>query len=483
MKNKELDVLLINPGNLLYQFGNVSDYATIAQPIGIAMIASYIRENSNYSVGIIDAEVEMLDPDEVINRINTHNPLVVGLTAFTTKMDVSIEIIKKIKEVRSDIKVIIGGHHPSAIPLETYKETNVDYAVIGEGYLPIIDILDFETGKISNKNDIRGVLYYDNENEKIVRNNRSSLISLNDDLPIPAWDLLPMKKYKAHHWQCWHIGQENSYAVVFSSLGCPFKCSFCSVGVVYGDKKVRYITPERFVENIEYLVNEYGIKHFEIIDDTFTLSKKRVRKICDLIIEKNLDINAWCFVRTDRLDELTLTKMRDAGIRWVFFGLESGDNDILEGVSKGQDRKQIYDAVKLVKKVGLNLGCSIAFGIEGDTYETMNKTLDTVIDLVPDWVNFFVSMAYPGTDLFNENIDTGKLPSRWNQYGFFSPDSKPLSNKNLTSREILEFRDQAFNKFYNNERYKSHILNKFGEEVWEGIVKMSSRKLERNYDE
>jgi len=466
-----IDLLLINPGNLKKQFGNVSNYATIAQPLGITMIAAYIRENSNYTVKIIDAEVEMLSPLEVSEIVKDLNPRVIGITAFTTKMTSAIEIIRSIRKLNIDSIITIGGHHPSAIPEETLKETKVDYVIIGEGYNPILDILN---GK--NVKNILGIMYFNGE--KYINNGRSNLINL-DELPIPAWDLLPMEKYRAHHWQTWNIGKPNSFAVIFSSLGCPYNCNFCSVNVVYGKRNVRFLTPERFVENIEFLVENYGIQHFEIIDDTFTLNKKRVRKICDLLIQKKLNIDAWCFGRTDRVDKGTLNKMVDAGINWVFLGLEAANNDTLKNVFKNQTQDVIYSATETIRNTGINLGGNFIFGIGNDTVLSMKETLNMALTIVPDWANFFIPMAYPGTEMYNNNLGTNNLPSSWNGYGFFSKDSKPLSNINLTSDEILVFRDKAFNLFYNSNQYKSHIIAKFGMAVWKDIEKMANNILER----
>src|SRR3989344_7727965 len=132
---KNLDILFVNPGNRLLQFGNVSSYATIAQPLGISMLASYVRENG-YSVAILDAEAEDLTPEEAAEKAIEYNPMLVGLTAFTTKVTSAGKIMKLIKERAPYIKTMIGGHHASAVPKRTLEEEAADFVINGEGYSP-----------------------------------------------------------------------------------------------------------------------------------------------------------------------------------------------------------------------------------------------------------------------------------------------------------------------------------------------------------
>jgi radical SAM superfamily enzyme YgiQ (UPF0313 family) len=300
-----------------------------------------------------------------------------------------------------------------------------------------------------------------------------------DELPLAAWDLLPMEKYKAHHWQCWNGRKKNSFALVFSSLGCPFGCEFCSVNVVYGKRGARYLKPESFVKQIDDLYKNYNIENYEIIDDTFTLNTERVIKICDLLIARNYNINMWCFARTDRVDPTMLLKMKQAGINWVFLGIEAGNEETLSNVLKKQNVNQIKSAVNAIKNAGINVGGNFVFGLSGDTLESMQETLDLAIELNCEWNNFFIPMAYPGTILYKNALGKGKLPKKWEQYGFFAPNALPLPTETLTSKQILEFRDKAFNTLYSQEKYQNMIREKFGEKIVLYIQEMLKKKIER----
>jgi len=474
--SESLDLLLINPGNRLSQFGNVSKYATVAQPLGLAMLASFIKKR-NYSLKIIDAEVENITPEETFLQVEKYNPRLVGLTAFTTKMTAAGKILSLIKERKPEIKTVIGGHHPSALPEKTLEEEAVDFVIKGEGYSPITQLLD----SLKNSQDLQDFkipgLYY-NKNGENFSNPPAKLADLND-LLLPSWDLLPMEKYRAHHWQTWNRGNKNSFGLVFSSLGCPFDCEFCSVNVVYGKRGARNLTPESFVEQIDHLVQNHNTEHIEIIDDTFTLNSKRVEEICDILIDRDYNLNMWCFARSDRTDPKMLIKMKKAGINWAFMGIESGTDETLKEVSKRQNIKQIKEAVNKIKDSGIYLGGNFVFGLPGDTYETMQQTLDLALEITPEWANFFIPMAYPGTALYEKAKGKGILPRKWEQYGFFAPNAVALPTKTLKSEAIISFRDAAFQTFFKSSNYQEKIRKTFGPEVKGYIQKMLTKKLER----
>jgi len=305
-----------------------------------------------------------------------------------------------------------------------------------------------------------------------------------DLLPSPAWDLLPMNKYKAHHWQTWNSGMnQNGFAVLYTSLGCPFSCDFCSVNVVYGAHKQRLRSIDKVVEDIYNLVNKYNIKYIEIIDDTFTVNKKRVIELCKEIDYNGLGnkIHMWCFARANTMTKELAHNMKKAGIDWVFMGFESGSDEILGNVNKRQTIEQIKKAVDIARPEGLLVGGNYVFGLSGDTLNTMQQTLDLAKELNTEYANFYINMAYPGTKLYNEAKEKGyPLPKKWSQYGFFTPDAIPMRNENLDYPEILKFRDNAFNEYFTSEKYLNHIDEVFGSNVVKFIqTEITSKKIER----
>ncbi len=479
---QKVDLLLVNPGNRLEQFANLNELATVAQPLGIAMIASYVRQRG-FTVQIIDAEAEFWTPERTVEEIEKYEPLLIGLTAFTTKMTSAGKILRLIKDRMPTVKTVIGGHHASAIPERTLREEVVDFVIKGEGFYPITRLLQ-ELKMRTNDFRVPGLWW--KRGNFVIRTDKDRALGIKDldTLPLASWDLLPMNKYRAHHWQTWGDSFDLSgFAVLYTSLGCPFNCDYCSVNVVYGEHSTRYRSPESVVKEMELLVNKYGVKYIEIIDDTFTLTPYKVEALCNEIIAHDLGkkVKMWCFARADRVTPWLMQRMKLAGIEWVFMGFESGSDLVLQGVNKHQTVKKIKEAVDIVHNAGINIGGNYVFGLPNDTKETMQQTFELAKELNTEYANFFETMAYPGTKLYEVARCKGyPLPERWGQYGFFAPDALPLRNESLTSQEILFFRDKAFKEYFSSQRYQDMIRRKFGQKTVDFIKnKVLSKELKR----
>ena len=476
----QVDLLLINPGNRLEQFATLNELATVAQPLGLAMLAAFARREG-FTVAIIDGEANFWTPEQTAKEAANYSPILVGLSAFTTKMTAAGKILNLIKLSNPSIKTLIGGHHASALPEKTLKEEAVDFVIQGEGFFPIVRLLKYLKAKIDN-HDIPGVCYI--KDEKVVSNGRAEGIDNLDDLPVAAWDLLPMEKYRAHHWQAWDYNLDTSgYAIIYTSLGCPFSCDYCSVNVVYGKHSTRYRSPESVVNEIEILVNKYKVKHLEIIDDTFTLNPRKVEGICDAIIERKLGnkLNIWCFARTDTVNPRFMKKLKQAGINWIFMGFESGSDEVLQGVNKRQTVEQIKNANSIVHEAGIHIGGNYVFGLPGDNVSTMGETLSLAKDLNTEYANFFLLMAYPGTKYYEVAQEKNyPLPEKWGQYGFFAPDALPMRNDILSSKDIISFRDKAFVEYFSSCTYQDMISAKFGGHIKDYINNhILSKKIQR----
>lgn len=478
---KRIDLLLINPGNRLEQFAKLHELATVAQPLGIAILAAIARARG-LSVEICDAEVEFWTPQQAVDEIVARwDPLVVGISAFTTKMTAAGLILKGVKEKLPGTVTVLGGHHGSAVPERCLREEAVDFVVAGEGFEPVIEIVK----RVKEKRlsfDAPGIWY--KTGGSITGNGRAAGPENLDELPYAAWDLLPMEKYRAHHWQAWdHNLDQSGYAVIFTSLGCPFACEFCSVNVVYGKRGTRFRSPAHVVGEIKLLIEKYNIKHFEIVDDLFTVNPKRVHAICDEIIAQGLGekINAWCFGRTNTIEKELVRKMKRAGINWIFMGIESGDEGVLNSIQKKQTLEKIYKANDILRKENIHIGGNFIFGLPEDTRSTMQSTIELACDMNADYSNFFLAMAYPGTSLHELARKKGyPLPEKWGQYGFFAPDAVPLRNEALSVEDILDFRDRAFETYFTGARYQNRVREVFGEHIVTFLKeKVLSKKIHR----
>lgn len=486
---KELDLLLVKPGDKKEIYGGLDSFSltAIEPPVWTGLIAGFVRARG-YSVWIIDAEAENLSPDNAADNVIKSNPLLVcitvtgsNLSASTWNMPGAKAFINSLKAKNPKIQTILWGLHPSALPEQTLRETNADFVCQGEGFYTIVELL--KTLKISPKTEnlnIDGLWYL--QNNDVVANSHPPLIKNLDDLPFTAWDLLPMEKYRAHNWHCFaDIGHRQPYAVIFTSLGCPFNCTFCNVKALFGARGVRYRSPENVIDEIDLLVKKYHVKNIKILDECFTLNETHVIDLSNLIINRGYELNCWVYSRIDTNKEKMLKKMKAAGINWVAYGIESGSKNVRNGLAKGRfSQELIKEVIKKTKAAGINVCGNFMFGLPDDDFGTMQETLDLAKELNCEYTNFYVTMAYPGSQLYEDAVRRNiKLPETWLGYAQLSEETVPLPTKYLSSADVLRFRDRAFEEFYSSPKYINMITKKFGQKIAEHIQEMRTYKIHR----
>ena len=486
-----VDLILVNPGSPTQVYGKLkSSLAGIEPPYWCASIASFIREKG-YTVKIIDADAENLSPEETVDKIIKENPVLVNIVVMgtnpsassTPKMTTVREILNNLKGKNRNIKVILSGLHPSSLPERTLREEKTDYVCQGEGFLTTLSLLKcLKESKNIEGEKIKGLWY--KKGEEIINGGYEEIMMNIDTLPLPAWDLLPMGKYRAHNWHCFeNIDKRGNYAAIYTSFGCPFNCSYCNIKAIYSNRPgIRYKSPERVIEEIDELVKNYNIKNLKIADELFVINKERVNKICDLIIERGYKLNIWAYARIDTVDEEILKKLKKAGVNWLCYGIESASKRVREGVSKKINQEKIETVIEMTKKAGINIMGNFIFGLPDDDYETMRETLEMAKRLKCEYVNFYVAMAYPGSELYNWAIkEKIKLPDDWSGFAQLSEETLPLPTKYLSGEEVLKFRDNAFIEYYSNPDYLNMIKNRFGEKVVQHIKEMLKVRIKRRY--
>ncbi|MFZ3059393.1 MAG: radical SAM protein [Candidatus Methanoperedens sp.] len=487
---RELDLLLINPGAREQVYGKLSSSLSgIEPPLWCGLIAGFIREKG-YSVKIIDAEAENLSPEQTADMIAKHNPLLAAIivlgsnpsAASTPKMTAAGETLTALKKISPQIKTLLGGLHPSALPERTLMEEDVNFVCQGEGFYTILQLLDLLKAEEKPREYKINGLWYIKDN-KVISNPPASPIKNLDELPFAAWDLLPMDKYRAHNWHCFdHINERGHYAVIYTSLGCPFKCNYCNIHALYGKPGIRFRSPEKVIEEIDFLVKNYKIKNIKILDELFVLKEDRVMRICDLIIQRGYDLNIWAYARVDTVNEALMKKMKQAGINWVAFGIESASKNVREGVTKRFSQDMIKKAIEITRAADVYIMGNFIFGLPDDTMETMQETLNMAKGLNLEYINFYTAMAYPGSRLYYEAIQKGiKLPEQWHGYSQYGEDTLPMPTKYLSAAEVLRFRDNAFKEYLSNPKYLEMIKERFGENVVEHIKEMLKHEIHRKF--
>ena len=481
-----LDLLLVNVGSskkAIYQ--DLSrDYSAIEPPFWAALTAAFIR-NKGYEVNILDANAENLTHAETTKEIEKQNPKLVNIVVYgqhpsaSTQLMTDVgELCREIKKVNKERKIILTGLHPSALPKRTLVEETCDYVAEGEGFYTLEGLL-----KNYEFKNIPGLWWKENKN--IYNNARTKNIeNLTSELKDVAWDLLPWKKYKAHNWQCLdNLEERKNYASLSTSLGCPFKCDFCSIYKTFGERKVRYWDPKWVIKQIDDLHNKYGVKVFKIIDEIFILNPNHYLRVAEEIINKKIgeELNIWAYARVDTIKEENLEKLRKAGFKWLCIGFESGNEEILKKVHKGNfTAKDMIKIREEIKNSGINVLGNYMFGFIEDNEKTMKETLDIALELNCEFANFYCAIAWPGSNLYEEVIKNNiRLPEKWRDYAQHSYGFVPLPTKYLSAKQVLKFRDMAFNEYFTNTKYLNMIEDKFGFKAREHIKNMTKIKLKR----
>ena len=488
MHKFDLDLLLINPGGRekIYQdLGN--ELTAVEPPLWCCLIAGYVRDRG-YSVQIIDAEAEQWAAETVAEKVADLSPRLVGMIVFghqpsasTQQMVSAGEACQAIKDVEPDQKIVIVGGHVSALPEQTLLEEAVDFACNGEGPITIRQLLDvLKDDEPHGYAQVGGLVYWDDGE---VRNNVGAPLvkDLDKDLHGNVWDLLPMEKYRAHNWQCFgNLSARQPYASIYTTLGCPYKCTFCCINAPFGTNRYRMRSPESVVAQIDLLYHKYGVKTLKIIDEMFVLNERHTTNICDLLIERGYDLNIWAYARIDTVKPHMLDKLHKAGFRWLALGIESGSEHVRDGADKSFGQDDIYRIVEQIQQAGINVIGNFIFGLPDDDLETMQQTLDLALELNCEFANFYSAMAYPGSALYRMAIENGwTLPDSWSGYSQHSYDCQPLPTEKVSAATVLKFRDQAFNSYFTSPRHLDMVTQKFGRDTRKHIEKMTRHKLRR----
>jgi radical SAM superfamily enzyme YgiQ (UPF0313 family) len=492
-----IDLVLVNPSSRTRVYQSLgTKLAAIENPVWAGLMANYCRAHG-LRVEIIDAEAEEWIATEVADHIAELKPRLVAVVAYghqpsasTQIMTSAGEVCRAIKDSSPSQRVMLVGGHVAALPERTLREEHVDFVATGEGLVTLVQVVEALQSVQPNWAEVSGLCYWD---EGQVRRTKEVplLRDLDQSLPGIAWDLLPMTRYRAHNWHCLDGRNRQPYAALYTTLGCPFHCSFCCIqapfkggeqaaGLSTSANSYRYWSPEFVVSQIDTLVQKYGVRNIKIADEMFVLNRKHILGICDRLIERNYDLNIWAYTRVDTIKEGMLPKLRAAGVTWLAVGIESGNGNVRAGVDKAITEDSIHEVIREIREAGINVIGNFIFGLPDDTQATMQETLRLAKDLNCEFANFYSAMAYPGSPLYEQALTSGvPLPREWSGYSQHSHDSLPLPTRHLPAREVLAFRDQAFQDYYTSPRYLQMIQQRFGSATVREIESMTQYQLKR----
>jgi len=497
---KPIDVVLVNPASHAQAYQALgSELSAIEPPIWAGLMATYLRLKG-IQVVVLDAAAEGLAADQAAERLRALKPLLVAVVVYghqpsasTQNMPAAGAVCRAVKQASPEQRVILVGGHVAALPEQTLREEAADFVCSGEGPVTLAQLTEaLRAGSRTNLTDVAGLLFW--QGDQIRMNPPAPLIrDLDREMPGVAWDLLPMDRYRAHNWHCLDGLERQPYAAIYTTLGCPFRCSFCCIqapfkagekaaGFKEGVNTYRLWSPQAVLAELDTLANQYGVRNVKFADELFVLNPKHVSEICDGIIERGLDLNIWAYARVDTVRDDMLPKLKAAGINWLAYGIEAANTNVRDNVQKGFDQRDIKKTLEKTWAAGIHVIGNYIFGLPEDDLNTMQETLNLALELNCEFANFYSAMAYPGSDLYQTAVREGwSLPERWSGYSQHSADCLPLPTKHLAAAEVLEFRDHSFQTYYSSPRYLERVRQKFGDETVTHIRQMASHRLTRNH--
>ncbi|HAH21044.1 MAG TPA: hypothetical protein DCL49_09105 [Candidatus Omnitrophica bacterium] len=427
--------LILPPITLKERYNKAIAYvAGSLPPLGLLSIATVLK-NSGHEVIVLDGSMRSFS--DIMLEIEVFKPDVAGITAMTIMWPKVKILSSELKKRWPSLNIIVGGVHASIIRESALSELpDVDAVAWGEGEFSLLEYLQ-EFHKLESAKPIAGIAFKLNNKNVVIGHNREPIKDL-DILPIPDRVFLPVTKY---------VGAFEQYRLLpvtnmVTARGCPFKCTFCLPNLL--GSGVRYRSVGKVISEIKYLINDIGIRDIAFWDDTFTLKPDRVFSLCERIISEKIKFSWSCQGRADCVSPDMLEAMAKTGCWKIFYGVESLVQKNLDTLRKGETVEQIFKAVRMTKKSGIEVEASFILGIPGETYQDGIQTIRLAKKLDPDYAKFYYLSPY------------GELKKKVSKYGVFLSDNETNFTGNtiifipysMTKQELQKLYTMAYLEFY-----------------------------------
>ena len=443
-----MKVLLVNPPRENEIIGNnpsiIEEERGCNPPLGLLYIGGYLEKYADHDIAIIDSQVEKLTYCSLASRISSLKPDVVGLTVMTLTLIDVIKTINIVKELDKNTKIVLGGPHVHLFPNETIKLKNVDYLVLGEGEEAFKELLDY-IDDISQLRKIQGLAFRDNGN--IINTGMRPPVKNLDKLPFPARHLTPYKKYNSL------LSKREISTTIFTSRGCPYKCSFCDRPHLGKQFRARSFTS--VVDELEECT-KMGIYDFLFYDDTFTVNRQRVIDICNEIIKRKLDICWDIRARVDTINEQILNSLKMAGCQGIHYGVEAGSEKILKVLNKGITIKKVKDVFELTRKYKIPILAYFMIGNPTETLKDIYTTFRVMKMLNSDYVHLTILTPFPGTKIYYDGLKKETIKrDYWKEFAT-NPTSEfipPHWDEVFTKEQLNNLLIKGYRSFYLRPSY------------------------------
>lgn len=373
-------------------------------PLGVGYLSAVLKKEG-IDVAIYSMDIYHYSNDDLASYLSDNEFDIIGLSFTSARFNDTIKgLCKVINENKKRAWLVLGGHGPSPIPEFTLKETKADIVVVGEAEETIIPLVFCKKAKEHNLNEIPNLVI--RENSYVYSTFHQYPTQHIDRLPYPWWELFPIEKY-ATGIQFMEHRQNDRYMQIITSRGCINRCNFC----YRMERGYRMRDISDVVREMNMLNTYYGINYFEMLDEMFIFDRNRLQEFKNELLRYNLKIKYICDGRVDNIDEEILMLLRDTGCKFLNFGFESANQNVLNNIHKRTTVEQNIKAAELTKQYGIALGLNIIWNNVGDTLETLKED----VAFIKKYNTYFQLRTikpvtpYPGSDLYFQAIKEGIL--------------------------------------------------------------------------
>ncbi|MBN2251421.1 MAG: radical SAM protein [Candidatus Altiarchaeota archaeon] len=434
------EVLLMIPP---FHYGDLSEAGPVYPSMGLVFVTAML-EKAGYCVKLIDMFALGYDKKELREYLKSNGDLkVAGVSSVSATFKTSLDILKLVKEVRPDVKTMIGGPHVTILPESTMQETYIDYGVLGEGDYTALELVDHIIKRKGLLEDIRGICFM--KDGSMVKTEDRPFIENIDEIPFPAYHQLPMDKYRSYG--VYDSGRKTTSMI--TSRGCPFKCIYCCSSKLFGGRW-RPMSAKKTIEHIKKLYYDFGVRHIYFEDDEFTVSHERVIEICNWIIDSRMDLTWECLTRVSHVDEELLSRMAKAGCKSILYGVETGYEEGLVLIRKGITLEQVRNAIKLTQKHGMLAKASFIVGFPWESKKEIDKTIDFAIKLDADYAFFGILCPFPTTEVYEQISNEGLFVPDFSidMYSAMPTVDSLIRTRHLTTEELVAMMGYAYKRLY-----------------------------------
>ena len=450
---KQTDVVLMTvPNNMDKVVGWGAKFVTPLAPYGLMYIASSLRE-ANISCAILDCYALSLGVKDAINFVGESQAKIIGLSIMTSQAFVACEMIKQLRAAYPHLKIVLGNVHADIFADWFLSHGLADAVVHGEGEQTFVELCRAYL-EDSDPKLVEGLSIVENAGEEIYKTPLRPLLQDLDKIPLPTWDLVPHNLYRFPFYYGYPKASHPRLAKhMFTSRGCPYNCVFCTV---HKNRTVRYHSVPRVLEEMDILHHQLGTKYIFIMDSLFTTTAERVGEICEGILRRNFKFVWGCEGRVNfssKHPEI-LKLMKKAGCFQISYGIESGDQNVLNRAKKNCTLEQVEQAVLYTREAGIEPDGLFMLGLPGDTFATMRKTIDLAKRLPLGYAQFAITTPFPGSELYYDLVREKKIdPYAWDQYSQYASLSTGKEElvyvpEGLTVADLYHWQKTAIREFY-----------------------------------